>query len=426
MAGGLTFVADRSGAVRALNDQGQIRWTTLTGGPVYYSPTIADGRLFVGSADGRVYALEAATGRLLWTYRVAPQARWMPVYGKLISTWPVAGGVVVEEGVVYAAAGIAHFDGTYVVALDAATGKPRWRNDTSGALSPQVNCGISLQGELQIRGDELQFLGGGAYQFGRYDRRTGKCLNEPRAEVSSQFQTAFYPYFPHVCKVRIAASHVPRRPHARRISPAMMAVSPRRSAVLEPATPTEPAPDRKGNARREAAGRSAATDTCLASQTAAVVHSLHHHAGDLVGERPGPGSRPAADPVGTAVVRWIDTVAEIAAGPARQGWPGHRSAQTYCGDARRWQGSLLCSGQRVTNHTVHHTDTRMAQSTYSSENDIMDQHEQVTGSVAGISTRSNWMPKTERVRMWRGRLLPARAPCSDAHSFNGPDSAPRR
>ena len=148
MAGGLTFVADRSGAVRALNEQGQLQWTTCTGGPVYYPPTVADGRLFVGSADGRVYAMEAATGRLLWSYRVAPRARWIPVYGKLISTWPVAGGVVVEDGVVYAAAGISHFDGTYVVALDAATGQLRWQNDSSGTLSPEVNCGISLQGEL--------------------------------------------------------------------------------------------------------------------------------------------------------------------------------------------------------------------------------------------------------------------------------------
>ena len=112
----------------------------------------------------------------------------------------MAGGVVVQDGVVYAAAGIAHYDGTYVVALDAATGKTVWTNDTSGALAEDVNCGISLQGELQMRGDELQFLGGGAYQFARYDRNTGRCLNQPRSEVTSQFQTAFYPYFPSYAK----------------------------------------------------------------------------------------------------------------------------------------------------------------------------------------------------------------------------------
>ncbi len=100
------------------------------------------------------------------------RSAWIPVYGRLMSTWPVAGGVAVQDGVVYAAAGIAHYDGTYVVALDAVTGKAIWKNDTSGALAEDVNCGISLQGELQLRGDELQFLGGGAYQVARYDRKT--------------------------------------------------------------------------------------------------------------------------------------------------------------------------------------------------------------------------------------------------------------
>ena len=200
VAGDTVFVADRSGLVRALDKTGKTLWTVPTGGPIYYPPALAEGRLYVGSADGRVYALEAATGRLLWSYRVSPEARWIPVYGRLISTWPVAGGVVVQDGVVYAAAGIAHYDGTHVVALDAVTGKVVWKNDTSGTLAEDVNCGISLQGELQVRGDELQFLGGGAYLFARYNRQTGVCLNPPRHEVSSQFQTAFYPYFPMYAK----------------------------------------------------------------------------------------------------------------------------------------------------------------------------------------------------------------------------------
>ena len=66
-----------------------------------------------------------------------PGRRWIPVYGKLMSTWPVAGGVVVQDGVVYAAAGIAHYDGTHVYALDAATGQVKWYNDTSGTTVPE-------------------------------------------------------------------------------------------------------------------------------------------------------------------------------------------------------------------------------------------------------------------------------------------------
>jgi outer membrane protein assembly factor BamB len=108
----------------------------------------------------------------------------------------VAGGVVVADGVVYAAAGIAHYDGTYVYALDAASGRVKWCNDSSGSLSEKVDCGISLQGHLYLADGELRFLGGGAYETARYDLSTGRCLNEPDDSVASRFRTAFYPYYP--------------------------------------------------------------------------------------------------------------------------------------------------------------------------------------------------------------------------------------
>ena len=195
-AGGLVFVADRNGTVRALDASGKQVWKSYTAGPIYYAPTIAGDRLFVGSADGRVYAYEAATGRELWSYRVGPAVRRVTVYESLISTWPVSGGVVVQNGTVYAAAGIAHYDGTFVVALDAATGQVKAKNDTSGVLSEEANSGISLQGNLTILNGELQFLAGGVYETARYDLKTLKCLNTPRNEVTSQFRTAFYPLYP--------------------------------------------------------------------------------------------------------------------------------------------------------------------------------------------------------------------------------------
>jgi outer membrane protein assembly factor BamB len=196
VAGGLVFVADRSGAVRAFDKDGKQVWKTFTAGPIYYPPAVANDRVYAGSADGRVYALEARTGRFLWSFRVAPQDRWIPVFGKLISVWPVAGGVVVDKGTVYAAAGITHYDGTYVVALDAATGKLKARNSNSGTLEAEVNNGISLQGDLTIVDNELQFLAGGVYETARYDLKTLACLNTPKKQVNSQFRTAFYPYYP--------------------------------------------------------------------------------------------------------------------------------------------------------------------------------------------------------------------------------------
>lgn len=199
-AGGLVFIADRTGIVRAIDASGKTVWKAYTAGPVYYPPSIAKGRVFVGCADGRVYAFAAKTGRPLWTFRVAPQDRWISVYDRLLSRWPVAGGVVVDNGTVYAAAGITHYDGTYLVGLDAVTGELKAHNDSSGKLSEQVDSGISMQGNLQIVDGELRFLGGGVYETARYNLATLECLNEPRSDVSSQFRTAFYPYYPNYGK----------------------------------------------------------------------------------------------------------------------------------------------------------------------------------------------------------------------------------
>ena len=196
-AGKYVFFGDRDGIVRAVDAQsGELLWRAYTSGAIYFPPAVEDGRLFVGSADGRVYAFEAATGKALWTFRVAPAERWIPVYGRLISTWPVAGGVVVQGGVVYAAAGIAHYDGTHVVALDAARGAVKWYNDTSGTTSQKVDHGVSLQGDLSIRGGELRFVGGGVHEEARFDLATGACLNEPFDSPRSMFHTAFYAHYP--------------------------------------------------------------------------------------------------------------------------------------------------------------------------------------------------------------------------------------
>ncbi len=195
-AGGMVFIADRTGAVQAVDGDGKTVWKAYTAGPIYYPPTVAHDRVYVGSADGRVYALAARDGRFLWSYRVGPRDYWLPVYDHLLSAWPVSGGVVVDGNTVYAAAGITHYDGTHVVALDAVTGEVKASNSTSGTLEREVNNGISLQGNLTIVDGELRFLAGGVYETARYDLQTLACLNTPKSQVTSQYRTAFYPYYP--------------------------------------------------------------------------------------------------------------------------------------------------------------------------------------------------------------------------------------
>jgi outer membrane protein assembly factor BamB len=178
-AGGLAFVGGSDGIVRAFDaEKGKLCWKGYTGGRIFYPPTVDQGRLLVGSDDGCVYAWEAVTGKPLWRFRAAPAERKIHFYGRLASTWPVASGVLVDHGVVYAAAGLASWDGTHVYALDAASGRLRWQNNTSGRmLGDERPTGVSVQGHLLLHQDRLYLAGGNVVSPAVYDVRNGRCLN---------------------------------------------------------------------------------------------------------------------------------------------------------------------------------------------------------------------------------------------------------
>ncbi len=177
-AGGLVFIAGEDGKVRALGAaHGKERWVARTAGPVRLPPTIWNGRAYVGSADGRVHVFEAATGRRLWRFRVSGGERKVMLYDSLCSTWPVNSGVLVEEGVAYAAGGIADFSGTHVCALDAVTGVMRWQNDRSGSLQGPLHNGVSVQGDLTIAPPNLIIAGGNQLSPAAFDFRSGELLS---------------------------------------------------------------------------------------------------------------------------------------------------------------------------------------------------------------------------------------------------------
>ncbi len=89
-----------------------VKWSFATGGPVVSSPVWHAGMLYVGSDDGHVYALDAASGRLRWAWRTAG---------------PVPSTPAVHDGRLY----VASYDGR-LHALDAATGAPLWKFATEG------------------------------------------------------------------------------------------------------------------------------------------------------------------------------------------------------------------------------------------------------------------------------------------------------
>ena len=180
-AGDRVFAGRDDGTVLCVEAaSGRLCWEFFNAGPVLASPTVWNGRVFVGSGDGYVYTLEAATGRLLWRFRAAPVSRRIMVYGRLCSTWPVNSGVLVHDGVAYAAAGIMDRDTTHVYALDAQTGQLRWHNGTSGHIDKRLRKGVSVQGGLTVAGGKLWLAGGNQVCPAAFDLATGECLSTRR------------------------------------------------------------------------------------------------------------------------------------------------------------------------------------------------------------------------------------------------------
>ncbi|GMV82453.1 MAG: hypothetical protein AMXMBFR7_36370 [Planctomycetota bacterium] len=131
--GGSIFAGGEDGIVRGIDAKtGKGLWEFPTAGKVYFPPTYSDGRVYVGSSDGRVYCLAADTGMAQWRFRAAPEDRRMLVYDRLTSRWPVNSNLVVDNGTVFACAGLVDTEGVYVHALDARTGNVKWTNDALG------------------------------------------------------------------------------------------------------------------------------------------------------------------------------------------------------------------------------------------------------------------------------------------------------
>jgi len=175
---GRVYFGDSKGVVHAVEaSSGSSSWKHYTGGGIKIAPTVSGGKVFAGSGDGWIYSLAADTGETAWRFRAAPVERMMPVYGQMQSTWPVGGGVIVEDGVAYAAAGLSNYDNVYVYALDADSGSILWENNSSGHLNMEAKTGIGVQGHMLLHNDKLYMAGGNAVSPAVYDVANGKCLN---------------------------------------------------------------------------------------------------------------------------------------------------------------------------------------------------------------------------------------------------------
>lgn len=164
------YIGSFDGRVYALDARtGAVRWSFATTDHVYSSPALLeDARgsvraVVVGSTDGSVYALSPA-GRLQWRYDTGDVVRSSPVLGRL------PGG----RSAVYVGSG----NGS-LYALDARTGARRWSYDTTPA-DPVLADRNDLNGSPAL-GPRGVYLGGehGLLTYVPYDyclrRRDPRC-----------------------------------------------------------------------------------------------------------------------------------------------------------------------------------------------------------------------------------------------------------
>lgn len=113
---------------------GEDVWRFTAGGRIDSPPTVHQGLVLFGCTDGAVYCLRATDGALVWRFRAAPLERRLMSFEQLESVWPVHGSVLVQDDVVYFAAGRSSFldGGIFVYGLDAKTGRVLHRHHLEG------------------------------------------------------------------------------------------------------------------------------------------------------------------------------------------------------------------------------------------------------------------------------------------------------
>jgi outer membrane protein assembly factor BamB len=159
---GVLYGANYAGQVFGLRaSSGSFVWQSSTqglsfgrGGPVYSTPAVAFGRVYLGSIDGRVYSFDADNGELLWSHST----------GDWVYAAPAVADTKRSDPTVYVGSKDHDF-----YALDAENGEVRWQKDLGGV----VLGAASVLGEVvyvAVIGPNVGTLG--------FDVKTGKKVFE--------------------------------------------------------------------------------------------------------------------------------------------------------------------------------------------------------------------------------------------------------
>ena len=133
-------------------------WTFKTGGPVKSSPVIGDGRVFIGSDDGNLYAVNFLNGKQVWSFKA----------GSGVEAPPLLSGHSVFAG---------SMDGVFF-ALDAGIGSLLWKVKTGDKILASANVVSRPDGAARIL-------------FGSYDFKL-RCLDVGNGATNWLFESGYY------------------------------------------------------------------------------------------------------------------------------------------------------------------------------------------------------------------------------------------
>ncbi len=199
VTGNVVYVGSADGNVYALDAaSGAKKWAFRTGNNVASSPAVAGGVVYFSSTDDNVYALDAVSGAKKWAYRTGGQVSSSPaVVGGVVyvgsnygvyaldatsgakkwayrTRFSVASSPAVAGGMVY----VGSYDGI-IYAFDAASGAKKWTYPTGGPMgigsSPTVAGGVVYVGSTDGNVYALDATSGAK----KWAYRTGSIASSP-------------------------------------------------------------------------------------------------------------------------------------------------------------------------------------------------------------------------------------------------------
>ena len=203
ISGGRVFIGSDDGLVYALDfSNGQKVWTFKTGGPIESSPLVLNGKVYVGSSDNFLYAINAADGKQVWKLETGDKILGAPNWVKAPdgkSDWVLAGSYDFK-----------------LYCADANTGKTNWTFETGNYIngSPAVADGKTVFGGCDALlhvinladGKKIKEVEAGAYIAGSGAFEKGNfyighyeneflCADLNAGKIAWKFHDRNFPYF---------------------------------------------------------------------------------------------------------------------------------------------------------------------------------------------------------------------------------------